>query len=108
MHTDLVLAESPTSFYNLYFYHSTKLSPVTIRLTDPGRCYQPKATTLACVLVRMAALVLILEYPSLNYFPFLMLSKSIKQPLFNEYLTPYAWSKYNRLRPFHKCKATNI
>ena len=30
--------------------------------------YQPKTTTLTCVLVRMVALILILEYQSINHF----------------------------------------
>ena len=60
---------------------------------NPTNHYQPKATTLTCVLVRMAALVLILEFSLPNHFSFLELSTSRRQPVFNEYYTPYVCSR---------------
>ena len=52
--------------------------------------YQPKATTLTCVLVRMVALELILEYPPLFNTPFPLLSYKYKATNIYKYLTPYA------------------
>ena len=51
--------------------------------------YQPKATTLTCVLVRMVALVLICGYTSFDHFPPFTLSHKYKATNIYEYFTPY-------------------
>ncbi len=54
--------------------------------------YQPKATTLACVLVRMVALVLIFDCSSSNYLLPSKITTKYKATSINEYFTPYACS----------------
>ena len=54
--------------------------------------YQPKATTLTCVLVRMVALVLIFDCSSSNYLLSFIITLEYKATSINEYFTPYACS----------------
>ena len=53
--------------------------------------YQPKATTLTCVLVRMKAFRTNISVFPLDYFTFSLTNESIRLPVFYKYLTHYAW-----------------
>ena len=72
----------------------------------PSVMYQPKATTLACVLVRMVALVLILEYHSHNHPHFPTVEHKYKATSIYEYFTPYACSLSPKLILHSKVKIT--
>ena len=76
-------------------------------MSDVQWCYyQPKATTLKCVLVRMVALVLIPEYSPLNHFPSPQLITSRRQPIFMNTFTPYACFTSPSSHNHPKCKVT--
>ena len=72
------------------------------------RPYQPKATTLTCILVRMVALVLIIDYPFPNRFPFVTNNHKYKATNIYEYFTPYACLISPSLHNHPKYKVTNI
>ena len=65
---------------------------------------QPKATTLACVLVRMVALVLIFEYFFLNTSPLYMINHIYKATNIYEYFMPYVCFMSPSLNLHLKCK----
>ena len=70
--------------------------------------YQPKATTLTCVLVRMVVLELILEYPFPNQPSLSIIEYKYKATNIHKYFTPYACFVSTSSAYYTKCKVNSI
>ena len=87
------------------FFHLSNQANMKLYLTEG---YQPKATTLTCVLVRMVALELIPSYHFPNYSLFLILKHKCKTTNINEYFTSYVWRRCHLYLLWTKCEVISV